>query len=107
MSIQIISFPDLDGKVGNGLFDIEKNLHIVVGREKAFNMDQLSQRECCLSEEIDVDFEESQEQMRQDKEEYNSFVDPEEFKEVMTLKNHVFLKVIHLNHPLHVTQVPT
>ena len=49
-------------------------------------MDQLSQRECRLSEEIDIDFEKSQEQMRQDEEEYNWFVDPEEFKKAITPK---------------------
>ena len=79
------------GKVGNDLFDIGKNMDNVVGREKAFYMDQLPQRECRLSEEIDIDFEKSQEQMRQDEEECNSFVDPEEFKEVITPKKpHIF-----------------
>ena len=63
-SIHIISFPDLDGKVGNDLFDIGKSMDIVVGREKAFYMDQLLQCECRLSEEIDIDFKKFQEQMR-------------------------------------------
>ena len=49
----------MDGKVGNDLFDIGKNMDIVVGREKAFYMDQRSQRECRLSEEIDIDSEKS------------------------------------------------
>ena len=49
----------MDGKVGNDLFDIGKNMDIVVGREKAFYMDQRSQGECRLSEEIDIDSEKS------------------------------------------------
>ena len=81
----------LDGKVGNDLFDIRKNMDIVVGREKSFYMNQVSQFACHLSKEIDIDFEKSQEQMIQDEEEYNSFVDPEEFKEVITPKKpHIF-----------------
>ena len=39
------------------LLDIGKNVKDLPVREKTFYQDQLSERECCLSEEIDVEFE--------------------------------------------------
>ena len=40
----------------NNLFDIGKEMEKLVGREKEFFIDQLTTRECCISEEIDEEY---------------------------------------------------
>ena len=55
-------FLELVGKARNDLLDIGQNMHNLTGREKLFYEDQCSVRECRLSEEIDLEFEEEKQQ---------------------------------------------
>ena len=89
------------------LLDIGKNIDQVTGRKKAFYEDQNSKRECRLSEEIDVEFEEEkQELLEKEKEKEEqlsqeiSFImeDDVESEVLDDLMNSVILSS-SLNHP--------
>ena len=47
-----------------------------------FYLDQWSSRECGLSKEIDIDFEQQQQEVLIEEEEFQSFINPPEYQEV-------------------------
>ena len=78
-------------KTNNHLLDIGKDMDTLKGREEIFYKDQLNERECRLSEEIDTEYEEEKENQLKEQEENEaleeqemSFINAPEFSETYT-----------------------
>ena len=56
----------------------------ITGREKVFYIDQCKERECRLSEEIDMEYEQQLIGEAEAEEALNSFIDPPEYQEMLT-----------------------